>query len=116
MGSRPWKNELIARLEREFTGEGAPRLRVRSPERPVYRHEGSSYILVPVPEREVTGQYVGEVRAGALQCIAVNTASPDEVAAWKALSREKRRESDFFERFERWIPVARGIEVEAVPG
>jgi hypothetical protein len=115
MGSRPWKAELIARLEREFAGEGAPRLRVRSPERPIYRHEGRSYVLVPVPEREVTGQYVGEVRAGALTCICVNIASTVELAAWKALSREQRVESDFFERFERWIPVSRGIEVEAVP-
>jgi hypothetical protein len=37
------------------------------------------------------------------------------VAEMKALSREQRIESDFFERFERWIPVSRGIEVEAVP-
>lgn len=114
MGSQPWKQALIARFDRDFSNADSPRVRVTTPGTVYGEREGDS--MHPTGEKTVAGRYVGSGRRGSTVCIIVNTASEEQTQEWKALSREERGRSDYFSRFERWIPLVQGVNVEAEAG
>lgn len=110
MGSPPWKDAYVFRVQEAFDGEPVT---VKTPGI-IYSANRDDGGLTPTGLHELTGRFMGDGNAGALRCLIVNVAGEEAWRAWHAAPDVAARKAlDIFQH-DRWVALVRGVDVNGL--